>query len=458
MFRRIFMQLIDDKYKNMTYKQTSFFFFLLILIMSACGSSPDTAHRERTLTALNGKDFRDTMNVSGNIPLLTQKNKSLYNIQYRRKSHNKNQIYTDQILKPEYRIIALESSDECMIGEIRNMLVDDSLIFVYDGWHENVFVFNLEGKFLNKVGQKGHARNEYTSITYMSLDRELKQICLRDDDSQKLVFYDYQGHFLHCEPMFFWFDAFEIYGKNRIMLTLPYPNSDYPEIAKFKLTITDGKGQPVYGALLDPGFPKYSLMGSQFRTSMTRPMHTYPDGVYYMDILSPDTIWRIDSAECVPILAADFGEPFTTPKMYQEMTNDKYLERINEVHALKDNFVFTRNFGYVTFDKSALIDLKTGKYIAGQVCRPIGPWKNLLTCALDLAIYNGPYLFDWDSDQFAIVVYANDILKATRSMRKNPDGEEAYQAWPQQDRVNLENLSAEDNPLIIVGTFNDFKE
>ena len=43
-------------------------------------------------------------------------------------------------------------------------------------------------------------------------------------------------------------------------------------------------------------------------------------------------------------------------------------------------------------------------------------------------------------------------------MRKNPDGEEAYQAWPQQDRVNLENLSAEDNPLIIVGTFNDFKE
>ena len=117
----------------MTYRQTSFLFFLLGLVMSACGSSPDTAHRERTLTALNGKDFRDTMIASGNIPTLPQKAKSLYNIQYRRKSHDKNQIYTDQILKPEYRIIALESSDECMIGEIRNMLVDDSLIFVYDG-------------------------------------------------------------------------------------------------------------------------------------------------------------------------------------------------------------------------------------------------------------------------------------------------------------------------------------
>lgn len=442
----------------MTYRQTSFLFFLLVLVMSACGSSPDTAHRERTLTALNGKDFCDTMITSGNIPTLPQKAKSLYNIQYLRKSHSQDDIYTDRIIKSEYRIIALESGDDCMIGEIRNILVDDSLIFVYDGWNENVFVFNLEGKFLNKVGQKGHARNEYTSITYMSLDRELKQICLRDDDSQKLVFYDYQGHFLHCEPMFFWFDAFEIYGKNRIMLTLPYPNSDYPEITKFKLTIADENGQPVCGALPDYGFPKYSLDKCQFRTSMIRPMHTYPDGVYYMDILSPDTIWRIDSAECVPILAADFGEPFTTPKMYQEMTNDKYLERINEVHALKDNFVFTRNFGYVTFDKSALIDLKTGKYIAGKVSRPIGPWKNLLTYALDLTLYSGPYLFDWDSDQFAIVVYANDILKATRSMRKNPDGEEAYQAWPQQDRVNLENLSAEDNPLIIVGTFNDFKE
>ena len=448
-----------EKYEVMSYSKSTFLLFLLVLIMSACSSSPDTAYQKRTLRALNGKDFRDTMGVSGNLPLLAQKGKSLYNIEYYREVPIVDPLYIDQFLKPEYRIIALESDEECMVGQIQNLLVDDSLIFVHDGWHNNVFVFNLDGGFLHKIGQKGHARNEYISVTYMSLDRESDRVCLWDEDSQKLLFFDYQGHFLNSEPAYFWFEAIELYDGKRVMLTLPYPNPDYPDLGRFKLTITDDKGKPAYGALPDPGFPKYSLRKSKFRSALFRPMHTYPDGVYYIDILSPDTIWRINEAECVPVLAADFGEPFTTSKTYRKMTNDRYMERINEVRFLRDDFVFTKNFGYVTFGESAIIDLKTGQSMLGKVSRRgRRAWHNLFIYALDLNLYDGTYLFDWDSDQFAIVLYADGVLKSTGRLRKESEGENVYQSWPKIERDNLEKLSVEDNPMIIVGTFKDFTE
>ena len=433
--------------------------FLLPAIISACSTSPQSNQQRRLLRALNGKDFRDTLVVEREIPQIEQVAKSRYRISYRKDKSDKRQLYINQFLKPEYKLIALESSDECMIGQIQNILTDDSLIFVYDGWHENVFVFNLEGKFINRIGRKGHARNEYTSMKYVTLDRRLKQVCLRDDYSQKLLFYDYQGHFLNCEPMYFWYDAVEIYEDKRVMLTLPYPNPDYPELEDYRLILTNGNGEPIGGALANLGFPKYSLEKSKFRTSLPCPMHTYPDGVYFVDILSPDTIWRISDEGCEPILSADFGEPFSSPKVYSKMTNEKYWERINEVPHLRDNFIFTQSFGFVSFGQSAIIDLKSGEYKIGRVSKQRGnPWQNLCTFALDLNLDGGMYLFKWDSDQFVRVLYADDIIKHVRKFRLNPEGEDVYQSWPQSDHDILNNLSMEDNPVLIVGTFKEFRE
>ena len=431
--------------------------FFSTLFISACFSSPSSIQEDKSIKALNGKEFKDKITVNREIPQLAQKAKSHYNICYLKKNDNENKIYIDQFVKPEYKIIKLESNEECMIGQITNVLVDDSLIFVFDSWHNNVFVFNSDGKYKNKIGQKGHARNEYTSITYMSLDKGLKQVCLRDDYSQKLLFYDYQGHFQNCEPMFFWFEGIEIYGDRRITLTLPYPNAEYQELDKFKLTITNNKGRPIYGALTNPGFPKYSLRKSQFRTCLSRPMHTFPDGVYYIDILTPDTIWRINETECDPILTVNFGEPFTTPETYKEMTNDSYLKRINEVLHLRDDFIFTKNFSYVSFGKSAIIDLNTGTNIIGQITRRReSSWQNLFSFSFGLKPYNDIFLFDWYTDQFAKVFYADEVINSIKALRKNNDGEAFYQNWPQADRDFINGLSMEDNPLIIIGTFKKF--
>ena len=387
-----------------------------------------------------------------------QQKESLYKITDHHSMLEVKSIYPDSILAPEYRIIQLETTEECIVGVTDNLLIADSLIFVVDTWGRQISVFDMNGKFQNHIGRKGHAKGEYVSMYSVTLDTRQKRVCFIDEDSQKLLFYDYKGNFLSQEPRYFWYQSIALLGDGkRVLLTLPYDHKDYQALNSFKLTITDEKGIPVCGALEDPGFPKYRLDKCQFQGSLINALHTNPDGVYYLDILSPDTIWKIKGKECTPFVCVDFGEPFTTPETYREMTNESYRKRMNQTKVLWDNFAFSKDFGYLYYDRCAIIDLNTGKYMIGKIEeRGNKPTPNFLEFAFQTYPNEKNFLFDWEKNQFAKVWPANEAVRMLSMMRQNPEWEKIYQAWPQSDRDILDRLAPEDNPVIVVGTFKKF--
>ena len=400
----------------------------------------------------------DTMSVNTSLPLMHQQKESLYKITDHHSMLEVKSIYPDSILAPEYRIIQLETTEECIVGVTDNLLIADSLIFVVDTWGRQISVFDMNGKFQNHIGRKGHAKGEYVSMYSVTLDTRQKRVCFIDEDSQKLLFYDYKGNFLSQEPRYFWYQSIALLGDGkRVLLTLPYDHKDYQALNSFKLTITDEKGIPVCGALEDPGFPKYRLDKCQFQGSLINALHTNPDGVYYLDILSPDTIWKIKGKECTPFVCVDFGEPFTTPETYREMTNESYRKRMNQTKVLWDNFAFSKDFGYLYYDRCAIIDLNTGKYMIGKIEeRGNKPTPNFLEFAFQTYPNEKIFLFDWEKNQFAKVWPANEAVRMLSMMRQNPEWEKIYQAWPQSDRDILDRLAPEDNPVIVVGTFKKF--
>lgn len=400
----------------------------------------------------------DTMTVNTSLPLMNQRKESLYKIEDHSSMLEVKSICPDSILAPEYRIIPLETTEECVVGVTDNLLIADSLIFVVDTWGRQISVFDMNGKFQNHIGRKGHAKGEYVSMYSVTLDTRQKRVCFIDEDSQKLLFYDYKGNFLSQEPRYFWYQSIALLGDGkRVLLTLPYDHKDYQALNSFKLTITDEKGIPVCGALEDPGFPKYRLDKCQFQGSLINALHTNPDGVYYLDILSPDTIWKIKGKECTLFVCVDFGEPFTTPETYREMTNESYRKRMNQTKVLWDNFAFSKDFGYLYYDRCAIIDLNTGKYMIGKIEeRGNKPTPNFLEFAFQTYPNEKIFLFDWEKNQFAKVWPANEAIRMLSMMRQNPEWEKIYQTWPQSDRDILDRLAPEDNPVIVVGTFKKF--
>ena len=431
---------------------------LSCMLLYACNSQPTGTKEKITLTPLDKKSYTDTMEVRASLPLMNQRKESLYKIEDHSSMLEVKSICPDSILAPEYRIIPLETTEECVVGVTDNLLNADSLIFVVDTWSRQISVFDMNGKFQNHIGRKGHAKGEYVSMYSVTLDTRQKRVCFIDEDSQKLLFYDYKGNFLSQEPRYFWYQNIAFLGSDkRVLLTLPYDHKDYQALNSFKLTITDEKGIPVCGALEDPGFPKYRLDKCQFQGSLINALHTNPDGVYYLDILSPDTIWKIKDKECTPFVCVDFGEPFTTPETYREMTNESYRKRMNQTKVLWDNFAFSKDFGYLYYDRCAIIDLNTGKYMIGKIEeRGNKPTPNFLEFAFQTYPNEKIFLFDWEKNQFAKVWPANEAVRMLSMMRQNPEWEKIYQAWPQSDRDILERLAPEDNPVIVVGTFKKF--
>lgn len=426
----------------------------------ACTSSPAGSNAKIALRSLDGASLTNTLMVDKNLPLMSQQQEALHYMENYSGIGEYKTIYVTDVVRPEYKIIPLETSEECLVSCISDVVKDDSLLLVVDRWSNRICSFDLNGKFLNQIGRKGHAQDEFVHMMCVAFDKKNKRVCVYDGNSQKLVFYDYQGKFLGKEPLYFEYEhmAFTNDGR-RVFLTLPYSHKDYEAIDACQLTVTDEKGVPLCGVLPDPGFPKYGFDYCQFSCGIDNALHSYPDGVFYMDILSPDTIWRIGNDECVPFLVADFGEPFTTPESYREMTNDAYSKRMNQVKYLHDDFIFTKDFGYLNmnFGDRAVLNLKTGKYMTGELqFKPGAPSRNFLEFTYESYPNDKIFLYDWENNQIVKTWDAPELKRRMKMLVEDKGWAEVYQSWPQSDRDILERVTLEDNPVLVVATFKDF--
>lgn len=429
-----------------------------VMLHSACTSRSTGSDASLVLRSLDGASASDTMVVESKLPLMSQQQEAFCHIRSLGGVRERPSVNLVDVFDQKYRIIPLETTEDCIVGEVSDVVKDDSLLFVVDKWNSSIFVFGLDGKFVRRIGCEGHAENEYVSMSCVSVDMRNKRVCILDEDSQKLVSYDYEGNFLGKESRYFWYECFAFLGDGkRVLLTLPYEHRNYEEIDSYRLVMTDGKGVPQCGVLLNPGFPKYELDHRQFSCGLDNALHSTPDGVYYMDILSPDTIWRVGVKECVPFLVADFGEPFSTPDSYCGMTNKSYHERINQVDFLRDDFIFTREFGLVNFSSCAIVNLRTKKYVTGMLSRRPGETlHNFFEFAYESNPNERIFLYDWEDNQIVKVWTADEITRRLGMLKDDAEWKAVYQSWPQSDRDILDRLTPEDNPVLVVATFKDF--
>lgn len=94
-----------------------------------------------------------------------------------------------------FKAIALETTDDCLIGEVLKIIYEDDMLIVADNMSHSVFFFNTEGKFLNSICKIGRGPDEYFELTDISV-RDGK-VWLLDNISCKVLCYDYTGKMLH---------------------------------------------------------------------------------------------------------------------------------------------------------------------------------------------------------------------------------------------------------------------
>lgn len=106
----------------------------------------------------------------------------------------KRHISLSNVMK-DSKLIKLETSDESIISRVRGVRIFDGKLFVGDP-EGTVMAFDMDGKFLFKLGRKGKGPGEYINIGSWYIDRLNNRIVLLDSRLHKLLFFNGSGGFI----------------------------------------------------------------------------------------------------------------------------------------------------------------------------------------------------------------------------------------------------------------------
>ncbi|WP_456087815.1 6-bladed beta-propeller [Parabacteroides sp.] len=89
------------------------------------------------------------------------------------------------------QFIPLETTEECLIGSISDIQIKNNLIYILEGKKsEDLFIFDMNGKFITKVGEKGNGPEQYVKISSFDIDSVNNQILISDKHRGRILFFD----------------------------------------------------------------------------------------------------------------------------------------------------------------------------------------------------------------------------------------------------------------------------
>jgi hypothetical protein len=87
-----------------------------------------------------------------------------------------------------FGIIPLETTGDCLISKIDKIEIKNERIYVMDQLAQSVYIFDMNGKYLNKIHKRGQGPGEYTNLSYMTVTDS--SIIIIDHFVEKQIIYN----------------------------------------------------------------------------------------------------------------------------------------------------------------------------------------------------------------------------------------------------------------------------
>lgn len=344
----------------------------------------------------------------------------------------------------DFSIFKFETTSSSLFGEITKLIYHDGKYFLFDQSTSNtLFIFNENGKFLNKIYRKGRGASEFIKITGFALDTIKRQILLGDNNSS-IKFFDYDLNYLKTEPLRLIYKDFELspdmdivfngsklinYKEKKGFLKKEFDTECYSvwvwhnkEFSKFL----------PFSIKLFPNGASYNELKTNF--------FKYKNTLYYNQPLN-DTIYKVVKQELIPNLVINFGDKATKEKL-TEGTGEQAVDYFNknpDAAFMPQNFIETDyilKFDYFYGNKlNTAIKFKNSKsaWLLGEINNDLFGVKT--TFDLNLG------------DNIFAVISPNDVI----NLLKNT--ENLHKAWYSQLKLMAKDLKPDDNSILVKFNF-----
>lgn len=134
--------------------------------------------------------------------------------------------------------VPLETKEECLIGNIDKIVIEDDKIFILDKSNsKDLFIFSLKGTFITRLSKKGRGPGEYNFIRDFTIDSENKHLIIHDDSMAKLFYYDFQGNHIKTKKTSFRFFNFHHFNNSIYYFLGASDNKHSIELERYQIAL-----------------------------------------------------------------------------------------------------------------------------------------------------------------------------------------------------------------------------
>jgi len=223
------------------------------------------------------------------------------------------------------RLVPLETKPECLIGRIDRMQVYEERIFIQDGMSNALLTFDLNGKFLSKIGAVGHGPGEYVQIDYFHIDLDKNQIVITDLMSYFVLRYDMNGTFIKKVKIPLWIEGISPWTNGGYILYANFRNNKKALKQEHNILLCDSNMK------IAKAYQPYNsdnLGGAKFSQPRHGFFYAFKHQYYYYSEYS-DTTFRVLPTGLSPAIVIDFGKEgfdesyFKTPERLKAYVDGK---------------------------------------------------------------------------------------------------------------------------------------
>lgn len=248
------------------------------------------------------------------------------------------------------RYIPLETNSQSIMGSISKIIYHKGYFYILDSQSTNsIFIFNNEGRFVEKISRKGRGPGEYSKISDFCIDRTNDQIVIFADMPIKIIRYSIGGKFIsEIKPPCYSY-RFALLPDKAYAIYLDYCKNTRFQMKEHNLIVVDST------ARIKEGFLQYnSQMVSKYFYKSAKNFYTFKDEVYLYPTLK-DTIFKVCSNGIMPVYSFDFGKNAFNNAILQENTSmqEKYYSKLR--YASINEIFETDNVLFFSFSLNGLV-------------------------------------------------------------------------------------------------------
>lgn len=331
------------------------------------------------------------------------------------------------------KIIPLETNENSIFSKIDRISLFDNKIYILDRKLNSVFVFNDEGRFLNKIQKIGRGPQEYISLTDFSIDENKKQIILYTDSPYKILIYNNRGEFIKENSLSKLYSNIGVSG-NKIVLLNNMTNRKH---MLFEYNLDTGTKKSFLPTNdIDDFFSNFAV-GTPNITKDKNVHISFP----YSDI-----IYEFNEKGFKPKYQIDFGKRKFPNKVYNQEKD------IFGVY----NYAIDKNYGWGITNFREYNDFVTFSYHLNKLViysKKTNTSKVFKFFNKDKVTFLNYFAHDGNDNKLIAICQAESFKK--RIDRYERLGNDYWNSIPDSIKEIALKITKNDNPLLIIYTFKD---